>query len=200
MDTLDDIDEDLGSPQWRKRILGYQIVHAGFGITVAGFAAVVAFVIRTAAPPEPPDAGGVEFLRMLSLINAAAACALILLAWGVPGIMLSPRRLAARIARRRQRDEAKTVPMRCFEALVNASIVRGAHLEAAGTFGLVVCLVGGLNGVIQSRSEFWWNAAPAAAVLCYVVYAFPTRSRIAARLGEILSRVRPLLDEPAPQP
>jgi len=200
MSPFDEIDEDLGSAEWRKRIVGLQVTYAGIGISVVGFAVLTAFVIRSVGSPQAPSASDVEFLRTLSLINAALACGAVLPAWMVPRALLSPRRLAARIARPGRRDAAKTVAMRCFEALVSASLLRGACLEAAATFGLVVCLVGGLNGVIQSRIEFWWNAAPAAAALGYVLCTIPTRSRITPRLGEIVSRVRPLLEEAPPQP
>ncbi len=64
-------------------------------------------------------------------------------------------------------------------------IVRLALLEMPAFFGLVVILVGILNGAIYQQMDFLINALPLAIFILYVLNNFPTQERVYAQLEQI---------------
>jgi hypothetical protein len=63
-------------------------------------------------------------------------------------------------------------------ALRGATVLRTSLLEGSALFGIVVCLLGVLQGTVGEQPWIWANAAPAAAFLLFTLATFPTRERV----------------------
>ena len=69
--------------------------------------------------------------------------------------------------------------------LRGAWILRLALLEGSALFGIVVCLIGALDGTLREQPVFWLNAIPAILFLVFAAATFPTRDRLLERLREM---------------
>jgi hypothetical protein len=67
---------------------------------------------------------------------------------------------------------------RCFVLIQQATMLRLALLEGAALFGLVVCVIGVLGGVLHRYPLYWVNSVSALIMLGTVVATFPTRERL----------------------
>ncbi len=51
-------------------------------------------------------------------------------------------------------------------------------LEAPALFGIVVCLVGSLNGQLHAEPIYWLNLASTVVLVLFVALSFPSRERL----------------------
>jgi hypothetical protein len=71
------------------------------------------------------------------------------------------------------------VPNAMLPAVIrSALILRVALLEGGAMFGLVVCLIAVMSGVMQTNLAYWINLIGVLAMLAVVSQGFPTRDRI----------------------
>ena len=72
-------------------------------------------------------------------------------------------------------DSLKGEVLKRIRAII---VVRLAMYESAAMFGLVVCLLGVLTGVIYQNAIYWLNAITALVLFVFIVKTFPNRDRL----------------------
>jgi len=71
-----------------------------------------------------------------------------------------------------------SLPERCFFMIRGAIIVRLAMFEGVAFFGLVICLLGIIQGVLQLHTGYWVNAFSTVVALGLILKTYPSRERI----------------------
>ena len=66
----------------------------------------------------------------------------------------------------------------CCEFIATRAIIRVAALEGASLFGLIVCLLGSMNGTLRQHPIYWLNLFSFVILILYVLVTFPTRQRL----------------------
>jgi hypothetical protein len=60
----------------------------------------------------------------------------------------------------------------------SAIIVRSAVYEGIGMFGLIICLIGAANGILQSHTVYWVNTFSTIVALWMILKTYPSRDMI----------------------
>lgn len=160
----------------------FQIIQGALGLGIALFlsVSVLLALLDTGAPPEEA-VQGLPLVRLLSLVHIAVAVALFVTANLVSDLQFRSERLAEtrRQELRHARGEVLHNPAKqCLAILRTALIVRLAMYEGIAMFGLVVCVLAAVNGVLQAYPVYWLNALTSVAFIGYVVLTFPTAERL----------------------
>ncbi|MDX6769609.1 MAG: hypothetical protein SF051_08765 [Elusimicrobiota bacterium] len=124
-----------------------------------------------AGRPVPPNGA-----RLVNILTMAA------MAWTLAGIAAGEflwRRLVRAIEE----------PARAGAAVRSAFIVRLALREGTALLGLVVLVVGALNGVLAAFPAYWVNAAPAALFLFFVWARWPSLDNLREQVKDALPPV-----------
>jgi hypothetical protein len=151
--------EEIVSPEALKVL---QLVTLSMSLAVAGFMAVVVAVVGGVTPPPGAAADTLpDFLSLLHLVLAAACY--------ITAAMLFPR-----ILRTGGAAEGPDPVLR----LRTAIIARLALMELPAMFGLMVCMLAGIRGMIAYDPVYWLNLLSAAVFLAFVGLTFPTRARL----------------------
>ncbi|MFN0158547.1 MAG: hypothetical protein ACKVRP_10825 [Bacteroidota bacterium] len=156
-----------------------QVIHAALAIGVITFAAVV-YVVYSNPPAENPSLeDAAELLQTLTIIHVLLALSCYLAA------QIAFTRIAAP-----NQDVVENVPsvQSSLTRLRSALIVRLALFEAPAFFGLIVCMLGALNGVLHSQPEYWFNTFSSVIMLGLVVITFTTREKLEHTFSEKMTR------------
>jgi len=147
-----------------------QIIQAALGSGVLIFVVIVIAMYFSYATDEAT--GSADFVWMLTLIHfVAAAIMFVLSSW------MYKRRLTEQAVRRASGEDTINAGS-CLEALRSAIIIRLGLLEGAAFYGLVVCIVAVMNGVMNENAIFWINLFSAFVMLFFVIWLFPSRERL----------------------
>lgn len=145
------------------------IIQAALGSGVVLFMFIV---IAMYFSMESSQAGDPQLIWILTLVHFILAANMIFLSsW-----MYKRRLTAGAIAKSSPTGTIDAAS--CLDALRNAIIIRLAFLEGAAFYGLVVCIVAVMNGVMQENPIYWINLASAFVMLLHVVWLFPSRDRL----------------------
>jgi hypothetical protein len=74
--------------------------------------------------------------------------------------------------------------------LRSAIIPRLALFEGAAFFGITVCILAMLNGVLDAEPAFWLNLGPLLVFTAFGMQTFPTKERLTSSFEEMLARSR----------
>jgi hypothetical protein len=167
-----------------------QVLQAAMGVGVVMFGGVVLFLSHMMGGGTSAPAKASDVVRMLSLVNAAVFCLLALAAAVLPELVANPGRTFKQAA-----GAAPSVaPGDLEEAfqwkLGAARVLRLAPLEGSALMGLVVCLLGVMDGSVRADPAYWCNALPAAVFIAYVIATFPTARQVAEIFQRYLARAR----------
>jgi hypothetical protein len=169
----------------------FQIIQGALGAGIATFLCIpVALYVFDAVVLADEAAQDLQLIRLLSLVHIALAAALLVTAKVVYDLQFRPERLAGehRPALRDTQGEVIHDPATyCLALLRTAMIVRMAMYEGIAMFGLVVCLLAVIDGVVQAYPLYWLNALSSVALIGYIVLTFPTAERLKALF---LSRIK----------
>lgn len=145
-----------------------QIIQAalGFGIVMFATVVVVLFYMNPAATDET-DSG---FMWTLTLMQFAIGFPMFGMSFALYRRKLSRAVLGT--------DKRIRSPEDIFHALRQALIFRLAFMEGAALYGLVVCMVGAINGTIHVYPVFWINLVGALGMLLFLSWSFPTKERL----------------------
>jgi hypothetical protein len=152
------------------------IVQGAIGGGILVFALVVLWMSTTSSP-GPVESSPVLALLMqiLTLAHLVVAIVLFPLAHIIFARILSPERL---------RKAAQSGPGSVLSLMRTAIVVRLALYEAVAFFGLMVCLVGAIRGILAVEPIYWVNGISAAVMLLFIVRTFPTKERLVALYEE----------------
>jgi len=141
----------------------FQVIFAAIGSGVLLFAVVVIFLgMMSTAEAAAAD---------LSLVRTLTFVHVLLLLMVIPaGRLLYARMLA--------QDGPPITANQCMTRIRTAEIVRLALLEGVALLGLVVCLIGGLNGVLAAHPLYWLNIISSIVLLAFVSQNLPNADRL----------------------
>lgn len=132
---------------------------------------------------EPP--GDVSIVQTLSLVHG------LLLVVSLPvSLFLLPTMLtnSRQLARCGQLEGLQAA--RCLVGgVMGRAIARIAVLEGVALFGLVVCLLGVLNGAMEEQPLYWLNAASLLVLVAVSLATFPTAERLEGEARRLLERL-----------
>ncbi len=147
-----------------------QIIQAALGSGVLLFVVIVIAMYFNYATDAAT--GSVDFVWILTLIHFVLSAVMIVLSF-----WMYKRRLTAEAVSPGSGSSSISADS-CLEALRTAIIIRLGLLEGAAFYGLVVCIVAVMNGVMQENAIFWINLFSAFVMLFFVIWLFPSRERL----------------------
>jgi hypothetical protein len=161
----------------------FQIVHGAVGMGVGVFLLIVigmyvnGLPAAEAAPADNPEG----LMQVMTVVHFALLAVLLVLSAMLFNAQFSDARLRSGV--NLTLNDAKGRPLtdngsRCLALMRTAMILRLAMLEGPALFGLVVCLLGAINGFLHTHPLYWVNAASALYFIGYVVQTFPNRQRM----------------------
>jgi hypothetical protein len=142
----------------------------------------VVFSGRSVIPPGPD-----EFLlvNILSLLHGAA-----LLTAGSVGSFFFQRMFSSDRLMAIPDANPETLASMAAGMLRSAMILRLALFEGAAFFGITVCILAMINGVLDAEPAYWLNLASLAIFAAFGILTFPTKERLMIWFEEMLARSR----------
>jgi len=142
----------------------------------------VLFSARSVIPPGPD-----EFLlaNILSTINGAT-----LLTVGSVGSFLFQRIFSSEILMTLPDANPETLASLAVGKLRSAMILRLALFEGAAFFGITVCILAMINGVLDAEPAYWLNLGSLAIFAAFGILTFPTKERLIGWFEEMQARSR----------
>jgi hypothetical protein len=169
----------------------FQIIQGALGAGIAVFLGVTIILYVLGSDALAGEATqGIQLVRMLSLVHLAMAVVLFVAAKVVYDLLFRSERLAAASSpelRNAHGEVTHDPAQHCVALLRTSTIIRLALYEAIALFGLIVCLLAVVDGVVQAYPVYWLNALSSVAFSGYVVLTFPTAERLKALF---LSRIK----------
>lgn len=169
----------------------FQLLQGALGAGVAMFLCVsIILYVLDAGASAGEAASDLQLVRMLSLVHMVLAVALFVAAKVVYDLQFRPERLAEANRPELRDAQGEITPdpaQHCVALLRTAMILRLAMYEGIAMFGLVVCLLAVINGVMQASPVYWLNALSSVALIGYTVLTFPTAERLRSLF---LSRIK----------
>ncbi|TAK57622.1 MAG: hypothetical protein EPO24_09685 [Bacteroidetes bacterium] len=158
-----------------QRVTILQIISIAIALSPLSFLFVIVILTSGSVPDEITNTQHLETLQSLSLVTVALCMASYSLLPVIPKI-LSRKNEPQRDLSERLNDAAELEKV--FKAYLSKHVVTLAMFEFPAIFGMVVCLIGAMNGVLSSNPLYWYNIIPAGILLVYVALTFPTKERI----------------------
>lgn len=135
---------------------------------------LLAFFVISSLSTGPARGGGMpdDVLDVLSMLNA--------------GILFAALGAAIFLAARlRESGLGSAVDgAAAVAALRRVALLRMALLVGSAMFGIVVLLLAGRAGRLETRPAMWWNTAPLFALIVTALATFPSRRRFVAQFEE----------------
>jgi len=157
-----------------------QVIHLAMPVGVMVFGFVVGMMVQTNSP-----LANIELITMLSAVHGMVAFGAYAAANFIYQSQFTDDRLQQAISktfyyqRRRPYQQPITSEAgKCLAIMRTATIVRLAMMEMPGLFGLVVCFLAALNGVIQVNAWYWLNAITALIFVGFVGITFPNKEKL----------------------
>ncbi|MBI5215722.1 MAG: hypothetical protein HY960_08210 [Ignavibacteriae bacterium] len=152
-----------------ERLKPLQAIHLALGTSPVTFGFIIILLAQTA---ENLPSQNSELIQTLSFIT------LLLCTIAYSSFPFVNKIFNAKF----QSVETKNVVEQRFKILVTKKIITVASFEMPAMFGLVVCLLGVLDGSFSSYPEFLLNIVPAFILIVYIALTFPSRERIVDEL------------------
>lgn len=161
------------------RLRVFQIVHVVLAVGIMSFLVMLLFFFglgsdlgRSEASPTAMEALSIAMIVLtgLALIGGQA----------MYRRLFSAKRLE-RFATEPMRDKSRVIDdpaEKCLMIVQQATVVRAAIFDAAAFFGVVVAMVGMMQGTLFMHPIFILNALPAFIQLLFLGATFPTRDRV----------------------
>ncbi|GIV61884.1 MAG: hypothetical protein KatS3mg044_0750 [Rhodothermaceae bacterium] len=141
-----------------------QVIESALAAGVTLFAVVIFFLYLTRSA-VPGDAADVQLIRMLTYGHLLVAVGVYTVVGRVYAMMLGG-------------TGAPATAEEAWNRLRTAGIVRLALLEGVALFGLVVCLLAVIAGVMARHPGYWINLISAVGMVGFVALHFPTTDRL----------------------
>jgi len=156
-----------------------QLIQAAIGMGIFVFSMVIGVLYSTAT--GQPRREDVELIQTLTLAHLLILSGGVAMANFLFRNLFSERQLAAAADKTVMDSNRQPVTDPALKALAHvrsAIIVRLAILEAPALFGLVICLLMTMNGVVSVAPVYLLNALSAVGFLFYVATTIPTKERL----------------------
>lgn len=119
-------------------------------------------------------------LPLVSLVHGCMALAGYIPAYLVGRYFASPKGLVTHLKNTAGTvaGEELTIESRCVGAIFTGFIIRAAILEGMALFGLIICLLGVLEGEIHLAPVYWANLFSYILFTAVMLWTFPTKGRL----------------------
>lgn len=151
----------------------------GAGVMALFMVVVVLYMITEVQIPATGEAA--QFIKLMSLINVIVAISIYGVSTLVERAQFKTARLGEHLkhgSRDAQGDMLDDTARQCLYIIRSATIIRLAMYDAIALFGIVVCILAVLNGVLQTYPIYWLNALSSVLMVAYVIVTFPTTDRL----------------------
>jgi hypothetical protein len=169
-----------------------QIIQGALASGIALLSVVVLLMynlVDIQADAPPPDT---SVIQTMSLIQLVLACVLVFTAKIVYDMQFRPERLRRVLVQGLPNSQRQMVhlapPQLCIALIRAAMIIRLAMYEGIALFGLVICLLAVVEGVMQAYPLYWLNVLSSLLVVGYIVLTFPNAQRIKMVFMEKIKR------------
>jgi len=176
-------DIQLSLEEFRKhlqpqRVRALQIIYIALGTFLCVFCLIVLtvyFVIRETGAMKEPD---VDLLKILTIVYICVTCMEYLVGFGMYQYFINKGKLKQSISML-SGEQAESKPEKvCLGLIATGTILRSASCEGVALFGLIICLVGSLNGTLQQYPIYWLNLFSFVFMILYLLTTFPTRQKL----------------------
>jgi len=159
-----------------KRLKMLQVIHLAVPFGVLIFTLLVVFLYLQIECPGNDSATSAAPIPLLTLMHAIIGLVCFtagqLLYNRLSGPRGSQRQIKLLSSMKLSEEEI------CFRAIFTATIFRLALFEGAAIFGLIICLIAALSGILSRYPIYWLNTFSVVMLIVLVAVTFPTRSRI----------------------
>jgi hypothetical protein len=153
---------ELESP---GELLALQILTGAFAMGVLLFLAVTVLLWIAGSGDRAPGDQDLGLFPILTTVNAVLFTGCLVSGLALHGFLT--------------RDLGRAASAAQFLAgLRGPALLRLSLLEGSALFGIVVCLLGVIQGAVRSLPWIWANSAPALFFLLFSLATFPTRERV----------------------
>lgn len=160
-------------------VMTSQIIQGAMISGVMAFALAVAFMYTRSAMLEPGETD-LDTVRTLTVVHFIFLVANVGSSLFFTQRLFSPEGMRDALAA----DDAQSAAKRCVLQQRTALIVRLAVLEGSAFFGLAVCMIGAMNGVLRVTPAYWVNLLSPFLLISYGIATFPSRERLVAWFEE----------------
>ncbi len=143
------------------------------------------FVLFSARSVIPPGPGEFLLVNILSVMHGTA-----LLTAGSVGSFFFQRMFSSDRLMTLPDTDPETLASQAVGKLRSALILRLALLEGAAFFGITVCILAMINGVLDAEPAYWLNLGSLAVFAAFGIVTFPTKERLIRLFEDMLARSR----------
>ena len=161
------------------RVIGIALV---VGVTLFLGIVVVLYFQNKPGPETVSQVTADGILPILSMVHGVMAVSGYVIAFFVNRMLLSARSFMTAYPAMKVNlpPEQDTPESRYFVRLFTAYIIPMAILEGVTLFGLIICMLGVLEGEIYDKPIYWLNLFSYAVFVCVFLWTFPTKSKLEA--------------------
>lgn len=160
-------------------VMTSQVIQGAMISGVLTFTLAVAFMY-TRSGMLMPGATDLETIRTLTIVHLIFLVVNLGLSFFFTQRLFSPEGMKDALAS----DDPDAAAQRCVMQQRTALIARLAVLEGSAFFGLAVCMIGAMNGVLHETPAYWINLLSPFLLISYGIATFPSRERLVAWFEE----------------
>ena len=122
----------------------------------------------------------ISILQILSMVHAVMAVGIVMASLIIYPLIVSKKNLSnLNLACTAAPDEQPLTPeARCGSLIFTGYIIRAAMFEGIAIFGMIICVIGTLNGLLRQYPVYWLNLLSLVIFQLYMILTFPTRRRL----------------------
>lgn len=152
-----------------------QVIHGAIVASAIAFFGVVVFLFSQASPNPAADT---QMPNILSIIHGVLGSQLYGISWFLYGRHLKSETSWGHSNPPKSNGATVSRVEEALSRLRTASIIRLAMFEGVAFFGLVVCLLCAMSGVLHVQPLLWLNGLSVLVLIGLVALTFPTKERI----------------------
>lgn len=163
-----------------RQVRVFQIIAFAMGFGVVLFFFIVLGMYLGGSGKDRQDPPDLSLIQILTVVHVFEACIVYATGFFVYRFVVSKRQLLKLLHMTSDLDEGRRVfpESRCIGILFTGTIIRLALYEGVALFGLIVCLLSSIEGVLQQHPVYWLNLFSFVFLILYILLTFPTRQRL----------------------
>jgi hypothetical protein len=160
-------------------VMTSQMIQGAMMMGVVVFAFAVAF-IYSQAPAVVPGEAEVDLIRLMTFVHLGLLAVNVGVSFFLARRVFSPEAMGEGGGL----DDAHAFAEKAVLQQRAALIIRIALLEGSAFFGLVICMLGATNGVLQASPEYWINLLSPVLIIGFGIATFPSKERLVSWFEE----------------
>lgn len=177
----------------KQNVLVVQIIYVALALGVILLASVVVVIYSLGL--NMPEESNAEVIKILSLLHII----LVVISYALSNYLynshFSDNWFSKILEKNIQSQSKKNLAERYLAIIRSALITRLAILEGLALFGVTICLLAVLQGVVQEYPIYWLNLISSLVFVLFVRRNFPTREKIESIFREKFLSVPKILTQ-----